>query len=720
MGDIVLSTQSEPSGLGLTDVSIYPDADGNLCSKKGNETVKVYSTGVTLEAVQDLLKDTFVSTDDKISITYDDPFNKIEFTFNPSNVNHSQFAQLNSDDHTQYHTDTRGDARYNTKSEITAFLNTKEPTLTAGITGQYYRGDKTWATLDKTAVGLGNIDNTSDANKPVSTATQTALNAKENTVTAGTTSQYYRGDKTWQTHDKTSVGLANVDNTSDANKPVSTATQTALNAKENTVTAGTTSQYYRGDKTFQTLDKTAVGLANIDNTSDANKPVSTATQTALNSKENTITAGTTSQYYRGDKTFQTLDKTAVGLGNVDNTSDANKPISTATQTALNAKISSSEKGNANGVATLDALAKIPLAQIPSSIDHTSLANKGTNTHDQIDTHIANQTNPHNVTKIQVGLENVPNVDTSNPANITQNANYRFTTDAEKASWTAKEPAVVNPNDTSKYYRGDKTWATFPTIPSALSQLTNDANFETTTQLNTRDTNNRARANHTGTQTASTISDFASNVLSAVLTGLSVATNAVISASDTVLQALGKLQAQLTAHIGSDGTSHAVATTSVNGFMSAADKSYLDAIVAPAILPQTTTVGNSSNVTLTNLTDLTIPCVAGKTYRFTISLAHTTSVASNGLTMALSGTAVGTLASNFYMMTSTTALGARSFTGLNNTQTHTSSALTATNFSEIKGIFICTTSGTLFPQFRSELNSNLVQILAGSMCEYVGV
>lgn len=60
-------------------------------------------------------------------------------------------------------------------------------------------------------------------------------------------------------------------------------------------------------------------------------------QNALDAKEPTITAGTTSQYYRGDKSFQTLDKNAVGLGNVDNTSDANKPVSTATQTALNAK-----------------------------------------------------------------------------------------------------------------------------------------------------------------------------------------------------------------------------------------------------------------------------------------------------------------------------------------------------------------------------------------------
>jgi hypothetical protein len=64
--------------------------------------------------------------------------------------------------------------------------------------------------------------------------------------------------------------------------------------------------------------KDQVGLGNVDNTSDANKPISSATQTALNSKEPTITAGTTSQYYRGDKTFQTLDKSAVGLGNVAN------------------------------------------------------------------------------------------------------------------------------------------------------------------------------------------------------------------------------------------------------------------------------------------------------------------------------------------------------------------------------------------------------------------
>jgi len=53
-----------------------------------------------------------------------------------------------------------------------------EPAFASGLASQFFRGDKTWQTLDKTAVGLGNVDNTSDADKPISTATQTALNDK--------------------------------------------------------------------------------------------------------------------------------------------------------------------------------------------------------------------------------------------------------------------------------------------------------------------------------------------------------------------------------------------------------------------------------------------------------------------------------------------------------------------------------------------------------------
>jgi hypothetical protein len=78
------------------------------------------------------------------------------------------------------------------------------------------------------------------------------------------------------------------------------------------------------------LTKSSVGLANVDNTSDANKPVSTATQTALDLK-----APKADPTFTG--TVSGVTKTHVGLGNVDNTSDANKPVSTATQTALDLK-----------------------------------------------------------------------------------------------------------------------------------------------------------------------------------------------------------------------------------------------------------------------------------------------------------------------------------------------------------------------------------------------
>lgn len=62
--------------------------------------------------------------------------------------------------------------------------------------------------------------------------------------------------------------------------------------------------------------------------------------------------------------------------------------------------------------------------------------------------------------------------------------------------------------------------------------------------NSSDAALRARSSHTGTQTASTISDFAATTLATVLAGLSLATGTAITAADTVLTALGKLQKQI--------------------------------------------------------------------------------------------------------------------------------------------------------------------------------
>lgn len=114
--------------------------------------------------------------------------------------------------------------------------------------------------IDKGDVGLGSVDNTSDAAKPISTATQTALDGKAALA---------------HTHTPAQVGLGNVDNTSDAAKPLSTAATAALAGKSDVGHTHTPAQ---------------VGLGNVNNTSDANKPVSSATQTALNAKFNTADA----------------------------------------------------------------------------------------------------------------------------------------------------------------------------------------------------------------------------------------------------------------------------------------------------------------------------------------------------------------------------------------------------------------------------------------------
>jgi len=112
-----------------------------------------------------------------------------------------------------------------------------------------------------------------------------------------------------------------------------------------------------------TLNKTDIGLSSVDNTADTNKPISTAQQTALNLKAslsgatftgtvnlNSVTningyAELGADLFINDAsefTFETPEvrqrfRDSIALGNVNNTSDANKPVSTAQQTALDLK-----------------------------------------------------------------------------------------------------------------------------------------------------------------------------------------------------------------------------------------------------------------------------------------------------------------------------------------------------------------------------------------------
>jgi hypothetical protein len=123
------------------------------------------------------------------------------------------------------------------------------------------------------ALGAGTAKATLDGTY----GTVVALNAE---VSRATTAEGLKLDKASNLSDvasamtaRANLGLGNVDNTSDANKPLSTAGSTALALK-----APLASPTFTG--TVSGVTKTHVGLANVDNTSDVNKPVSTAQATA--------------------------------------------------------------------------------------------------------------------------------------------------------------------------------------------------------------------------------------------------------------------------------------------------------------------------------------------------------------------------------------------------------------------------------------------------------
>lgn len=128
------------------------------------------------------------------------------------------------------------------------------------------------------------------------------------------------------------------------------------------------------------LDKTAVGAANGAAPLGADSLVPSEFLPAV-AVASVVSTDITDSTAVGRSVITSADaaaaRTAVGLGNVDNTSDSAKPVSSATQTALDAKVDDSEKGVANGVATLGADGLVPPAQLPAASGGTSYELRGT-------------------------------------------------------------------------------------------------------------------------------------------------------------------------------------------------------------------------------------------------------------------------------------------------------------------------------------------------------
>jgi len=134
-----------------------------------------------------------------------------------------------------------------------------------GITDTQALATKTYAdtavsTHNSGTTNVHGISNTTD------------LATKTYATSAGTTAV--------STHNSTTTNVHGIADTS----VLATAT-TVATAKSEAITAAGTAADTKVSTAVAALTKSSVGLANVDNTSDALKPVSTATQTALNLKE---------------------------------------------------------------------------------------------------------------------------------------------------------------------------------------------------------------------------------------------------------------------------------------------------------------------------------------------------------------------------------------------------------------------------------------------------
>lgn len=324
----------------------------------------------------------------KVLATNDGTSDGTEWITPPSGVtDHGLLTGLADDDHTQYHTDARGDARYYTQTQLDSAFDVLEA-VDAGKadTGHTHDYATSGHTHDYATSGHTHSYQPVDADLTAIAALAPADGSLLQRIAGAWNSQTAAQVKASLGITKGDVGLGLVDNTADADKPVSTAAQTALDAKaptSRTLTAGAgltgggdlsanrsfavaygaaadtavegddarvTADQAAGTASIRTLGTGATQAAAGNHLHDDRYYTDTEVDTLLAGKQAADTelttlaglASTTDNMIQGvagawaSRTPAQV-KTALALNNVNNTSDAAKPVSTATQTALDAK-----------------------------------------------------------------------------------------------------------------------------------------------------------------------------------------------------------------------------------------------------------------------------------------------------------------------------------------------------------------------------------------------
>jgi hypothetical protein len=234
--------------------------------------------------------------------------------------------------------------------------------------------------LTKIDLGLGDVNNTSDINKPVSTATQAALDLKANSTDVNTA----LATKANSTDVNTALAtkISNADATAalalklDANKVGALSGVASLDASGKVPTdqipaiSFSSVKVLKSEAEMLALSTAVVGSVVIRTDESKNYVLAQANPAVLANWIQLLTPAAPVQTVNGKTGTISISATDLGLGNVQNTTDANKPVSSATQTELDKKV---DKVDGKGLSTNDY----------TTTEKTKLAAiTGTNTGDQ--------------------------------------------------------------------------------------------------------------------------------------------------------------------------------------------------------------------------------------------------------------------------------------------------------------------------------------------------
>ena len=335
-----------------------------------------------------------------------------------------------------------GDVCVRTDLSKSFILETNDPTVLANWQELLTPTDvvtsvagKTGAvTLTKSDVNLSNVDNVKQASKTEfdthATDTTRHITSTERTTWNTVTNKVDKvSGKQLSTEDYTSVEktkLSGIENGAEVNN-ISDVDATDLTDGGDSSLHYHSSDRNRGNHSGTQLSNTisdfastvrSVALTGLSTATDAVISITDTVLSALGKLQKQISTNLASlNSHIGNKSNpHSVTKTHVNLGSVDNTSDLDKPISTATQTALDGKVDDSQ-----------VLTNVPVGA--KFTDTLTTVNGKTGT----------------IVKADIVALGIPAQDTvySHPSShaasmITESTTKRFVSDTEKSTWGAKE------------------------------------------------------------------------------------------------------------------------------------------------------------------------------------------------------------------------------------------------------------------------------------------